>query len=99
MLRNVYYTLNHMKEKGVQPVKVKGIMYTITLNQMKDKRVQPVIAAMHYVGNYPHWKKKGVQQKRGIRYVGNYPQRNEGKGGTISDDGEQLYGHSESVSI
>ena len=89
-----------MKEKGVKPVKVKGIMYTITLNQMKDKRVQPVIAAMHYVGNYPQWnKEKGGKTKRGIRYVGNYPQRNEGKGGTISDDGEQLYGHSESVSI
>ncbi len=53
MLRNVYYTLNHMKEKAVQPVKVKGIMYTITLNEMKDKRVQPVIAAMHYLGHYP----------------------------------------------
>merc|ERR1712189_125504 len=44
-------------------------------------------------------KKKGGKRKRGIRYVGNYPQRNEGKGGTISDDGEQMYGHSESVSI
>ena len=66
MLRNVYYTLNHKKEKGVQPVKVKGIMYTITLNQMKDKRVQPVIAAMHYVGNYPQWnKEKGGTTKKG----------------------------------
>ena len=66
MLRNVYYTLNHMKEKGVQPVKVKGIMYIITLNQMKDKRVQPVIAAMHYIGNYPQRnKEKGGTTKKG----------------------------------
>ena len=41
-------------------------MYIITLNQMKDKRVQPVIAAMHYVGNYPQWnKEKGGTTKKG----------------------------------